>query len=160
MNIHKILLDELTNYVQEEYDKLVREAVSYADKNDVADRARYMTHKYCYNKLKDYQKVYIEKLDELRSLIREQEIQKMAEEEKAAKESVEQKAEDNVEKKTVAERLKDMSDSGELSLGSNLNKKTEAPKMTSTSEGPISPIESKPAPKKVHAKRGRPKKKK
>lgn len=159
MNIHKILLEHLAASVQEEYDKLVKDAVSYAEKNDVADRARYMTHKYCYNKLKDFQGVYVEKLDELRSLIREQEIQKMAEEEKAVKEAVEQKAEDKVERKTVAEGIQELADSGKLSLGSNLNKKTEAPKMTSTSEGPISPIGSKSVPKKAPKKRGRPKKK-
>ena len=157
MNIHKILLEHLAASVQEEYDKLVKDAVSYAEKNDVADRARYMTHKYCYNKLKDFQGVYVEKLDELRSIIKEQELKKMAEEESVAKEGV---VEEKVERKTVAEGIQELADSGELSLGSNINKKTEAPKMTSTSEGPISPIVDKVPEKKAPAKRGRPKKKK
>ena len=157
MNIHKILLEKLAASIKEEYDKLVREAVSYTEKNDIADRARYITHKYCYNKMRDFQTLYMQKLDELTSMIKEQERKKMAEEEMASKESV---VEQKVERKNVAERISDLVDSGELSLGSNLKKKTKAPKMTSTSEGPISPIVDKVPEKKAPAKRGRPKKKK
>tara|TARA_B100000900_G_C20566098_1_gene711170 strand:+ start:1238 stop:1669 length:432 start_codon:yes stop_codon:yes gene_type:complete len=143
MNIHKVLLEEISSLLKEEYTKIVHSAISYASTNEQSSRIDFLSHKYCHNKIKAIQDLYLQKLDEELDLAKEQ---KRLEEERIAV----QKKQDAILAKKQELKERD----------AQASKNIEAPKMTSTSEGPISPIVKNVPEQDVSPKRGRPKKKK
>jgi len=148
-------IKKLEERIASEQEKMVGKAILYAENSEAFNRNGYMTHKYARNVLREVVAEYKESLS------------KLLESQEARKKEAEEQQKLAEFKEVVDKKTASLKEKG-ASLASNVNKSSskeeaktaDTPKMTSTSEGSISPIEGKPAPKKVPAKRGRPKKKK
>tara|TARA_Y100000389_G_C17344636_1_gene455190 strand:+ start:219 stop:719 length:501 start_codon:yes stop_codon:yes gene_type:complete len=155
MIIHKVLLEELSSLITDEYESLVKSAVSYANKNEPLDRVEFKSHKYCHNKLKSFKEFYAKTLEkELVEASKRIEASKSVESSKGVDEENK-----SVEQESSAKKIEESILSKKKEIMAESKKAKAAPKMTSTSEGPISPIVDKVPEKKAPAKRGRPKKK-